>query len=390
MRSFQQKLREYWALYRFSRGLSDRHIDVTMRSFYKKNRACFIPRVSPCIELPERFSTSALPDSYYYKGQCFSLEGLLRDTQTTGFAVWHDDALICERYFRGNSRESQVMWMSVSKSMASLITGMVHESGALSDLHRPVTDYAPVLTGSAYDGVSINNVLEMSSGVRWVEDFGDLKSELVQSIVASQTASLDEFTASVPREYTPGTYNRYASIDTHALGMVLRGATGRPYTALFSDLWAQIGAEDDAWMLTDATGEALAYGGVNARLRDMLRFAKVYLQKGCNDAGKPLVSEQWIKHSTTPDCPRLMPMKNNPESENHYGYKYHWWIPPEPDGGDFVALGAFGQLLYISPGRGVIIAKSSAYKNYAVDGEEMFDETLAAFQAVAKYLDGEC
>ena len=199
--------------------------------------------------------------------------------------------------------------------------------------------------------------------------------------------ALDEFTASVPRENEPGTYNRYASIDTHVLGMVLRGATGKPYRDYFEEkLWSRLGAEDDAYLLVDTKDEPLVFGGVNIRLRDMVRFGELYLNGGRNFLGQQLVSENWVKTSTTPDAPRLQPMVDNPESDSAFGYKYQWWIPLYPDGDDYSAIGIYGQFIYINPARKIVIAKTSAYTNYTVDGGMMNHETLVALQAISRHV----
>ncbi len=129
----------------------------------------------------------------------------------------------------------------------------------------------------------------MSSGVRWNEDYADLNSDIVQSVVAILLGSQDEFTKDVPRELEPGTYNRYSSIDTHVVGWVLRGATGKPYKEWFNEkLWSKLGAESTAELMVDQEGEPVVFGGVNIRLRDMLRVGMVLERGGLNTKGSVL------------------------------------------------------------------------------------------------------
>ncbi|MEM8985316.1 MAG: serine hydrolase [Pseudomonadota bacterium] len=362
-------------------------IDENFRTMYEKYSSVKVSKGDAVYELPENFHDDALPLEYEYEGETKNLKDFLKNTQATGVAVLHKGKLVYEMYDRGNTRESRCLLMSVSKSMASFLIGVAYEAGDIESLNDQVIKYVPSLKGSAYDGATVQDVLEMSSGARWDEDYSRIDSDIVQSIIASKTGSLDAFTASVPREFEPGTYNRYSSIDTHALGMILRGATGKPYRDYFEEkLWSRLGAEDDMYLQIDAVGEPIAYGGVNARLRDMVRFGKLYLDGGVNHKGERLVSENWIKTSTTPDSPRLAPGANNPQSSNRYGYKYQWWTPHHPDGEDFMALGIYGQFIYVNPARDVVIARTSAYQDFTVDGGYMLYETIVAFQQVARYL----
>lgn len=362
-------------------------IDENFRSLYEKERSVRVPSSGPVYALNENLTADILPETYDFEGETRNVTELLERSQTTGLAILHDGVLVHEEYNRGNTRESLAIQMSVSKGMASFLIGVALEDGAIESVDDLVTRYVPDLMGTAYDGVTLKQVLEMSSGVRWSEDYGRLDSDLVQSVVAMRLGSLDEFTASVPRENEPGTYNRYASIDTHVLGMVLRGATGKPYKDYFEEkLWSRLGAEDDAYLLVDTKDEPLVFGGVNIRLRDMVRFGELYLNGGRNFLGEQLVSENWVRTSTTPDAPRLQPMVDNPESDTAFGYKYQWWVPLYPDGDDYSAIGIYGQFIYINPARKIVIAKTSAYTDYAVDGGMMNHETLVALQAIARHI----
>lgn len=365
-------------------------IDQNFRSLPSKYDSVTVKRAGPIYALPEKFNDDAIPETFVYEGEERRFDEFMDRTQATGLAVLHNGDLVYEKYYRGNSRDSRAILMSVSKSMASFLIGCAYEDGDIESIDDQVIKYVPALRGTAYDGATIKDVLEMSSGVRWNEDYASMDSDIVQSIIASRIGSLDDFTASVPREHSPGTYNRYASIDTHALGMVLRGATGKSYEAYFEEkLWSKLGAEDDAQLLVDAEGEPIVYGGVNVRLRDMIRFGELYLDGGVNHLGERLISEDWVQTSTRPDSPRLMPGVDNPESDAGYGYKYQWWTPLEADGNDYMALGIYGQSIYVNPKRNVVIARTSAYQNYTVDGGHMLYETLLGFQQIARHLSPE-
>jgi len=119
------------------------------------------------------------------------------------------------------------------------------------------------------------NVLQMSSGIRFTEDYGDLKSDIVRLVVSFTTGSLNEFVAGLHNERKPGTFNQYISADTQVLSMVLKGATKKSLTEYMQEkLWSHLGAEYNAEWLTDPTGTEMAFGGLNATLRDYARLRK--------------------------------------------------------------------------------------------------------------------
>ncbi len=363
------------------------NIAVSFRTMPDTLPSVTIPRGSEVYQLKERIRPAALPETYEYNGEIKPTRALFKKSNFTGMAILHNGELIYEAYDLGNTRETRAIQMSVSKSMVSFLVGVAHEEGAIENIEDQVVKYVPSLKGSAYDGATIKDVLEMSSGIRWNEDYSRLDSDITQSMIATQFGSLDEFSGQIPREFEPGTYNRYASADTHVLGMVVRHATGEEFADYFYDrLWSKLGAEDDAVWITDTVDEPVAYGGANIRVRDMLRFGELYLNGGVNFKGEQLVSEEWVQKSTRPDNDRLRPGNNNPQSGSGFGYKYQWWTPLEPDGHDFMALGIYGQMIYVNPARNVVIARTSAYKNFTTDDGHFFYENITAFQEIARYL----
>ena len=276
--------------------------------------------------------------------------------------------------------------MSVAKSVVSFLMGTALADGNISSLQDPVDIYAKTLKGSGYEGVTIKNVLQMSSGVRFNEDYGDLKSDIVRLVAAFTSGSVNEFVATLPNELEPGTFNRYVSADTQVLAMVLQGATGKSLTEYGEEkLWSRLGTEYDAYWLTDTKGMEMSFGGLNAALRDYARFGLLYLNEGRNFNGEQLVPAEWVKASVTPDAPYLMPGKNNPGSDWPMGYGYQWWIPENPEG-DFAAIGIYGQFIYVHPTYNVVIAKTSAYVDYNNTGDEMEFESMEAFRGIAKGL----
>jgi len=384
---FSQDIRELHALYLYSKIYEPESIDENFRTMSQHYPAITIPKDGDSYNFIYSQKPEQLPEIFDYEGEERNISQWLERTHTTGIAILKGGELVYENYARGNSEDSHSIIMSVSKSMTSMLIGVALEQEKIESINDPIVKYVPSLKDSAYDdGVTIKHVLQMSSGVRWNEDYGRLDSDLVRSVVATLLGSLDDFAASITRENTPGTFNRYASIDTQVLGMVIRGATGQSYQQYFQqNLWSKLGAEHDAHILVDAVGEPLVYGGISITLRDMLRFGKLYLDDGVNHAGEQLVSSDWIRESTKPDGDHVQPGVNNPNSDSGFGYGYQWWIPLTPDE-DYSAIGIYGQFIYINPKLDIVIAKTSTYPDYLVDGGFMNHESLIAFQAISKHL----
>lgn len=328
----------------------------------------------------------SLPLTYQYHGQTKSVASFLEQTWTTGLVVITDSEIVHESYYRGNNANSKVISWSVAKSLVSALVGIAVEEGAILDIHEPVTNYVPQLKGSGYDGVSIKNVLQMSSGIKFNEDYGDFWSDINRlGRVTAFNTSLDEFVTSLQREYMPGSYHHYVSTDTQVLGMLLRAATDQSLAKyLESRIWKPLGMESDAYWLVDRNGTELAFGGLNAVLRDYARFGLLYLNEGQWGTSQ-IVPARWVSASVTPDAPHLQPGENTASSWV-LGYGYQWWIPRQPDG-DYLAIGIYNQFIYVYPKYDVVIAKSSAYPQYNLDGGDKELETIAVFRAIARQLD---
>ena len=381
---FWKDIQEIRGVLRYAKVFEPDKIVANFRSLYNQYPHSTVHRSGEVYVLKKNPRT--LPESYVYKGKTKKVEDWIERTDTTGLLVIKDEEIAFEKYYQGNQESTRTISMSVAKSFVSFLVGVALEEGKIKSLHDPVDSYVPILKGSGYEGVSLKNVLQMSSGVRFTEDYGDLKSDLVRLVAAFTTGSLNEFVANLPSERKAGTYNKYVSTDTQVLSMVLAAATGKRLTEYMQEkLWSRLGAEYDAEWLTDTTGTEMAFGGLNAALRDYAKLGLLYLNQGRNFKGEQLVSPEWVKASVTPDAPHLMPGRDNPNSEFPMGYGYQWWIPEFPDG-DFSAIGIYGQFVYVYPKYNVVIAKTSAYVDYNNTGDEMEFESMDVFQQIARNL----
>ncbi len=356
----------------------------SMADFFPHHRVARGPEAS---EL-KRGQPIELPENYEYDGETRSTAAFLEETDTTGLLVVKDDEIVFEEWWRGNDETSRTISWSVGKSVVSALVGIAIHEGHIESVDDPISRYVPELEGSAYDGVRIKDVLQMSSGARWNEDYSDLGSDVNRmGRILAIGGSMDAVVTSLEREFEPGTFNRYNSADTQALGMLVVRTTGRSLSDyLGQKIWRPIGMESDAYWLTDDEGMELAFGTLNAVIRDYARFGLLYLHGG-NWRGKQIVPSGWVGDSLRADAPHLKPGEN-PHSDFPLGYGYQWWLMDGREG-EFSAIGVYNQFIYVNPRRNLVIVKTSANSDYGLsDGEESYREleSIELFRAIGRSL----
>ncbi len=304
-----------------------------------------------------------LPESFVHNGNRYNTEHFIDSSDTQGFLAIQNDTIVYENYWKGQQEAIQHISWSMAKSYISALFGIAMEEGYIENIHQTVDEYLPQLKGSGYEGVKIKDVLQMSSGIKFDETYSDPQSDIQQywqGFVFGE--SQDEFTANMVNERTPGTYNKYVSMDTHVLGMILVEATGRSLTNYLEEkLWKPLGTEFDAYWLVDGHGMEMALGGINACLRDYAKIGRLYLNKG-NWNGKQIIPASWFEASVAASEEHLQPESEN-SSDPGMGYGYQWWITDGSEG-EFLAMGVFNQYIYINPTTNTIVVKNSANKNY--------------------------
>ena len=241
--------------------------------------------------------------------------------------------------------------------------------GSIHSVDDPLTQYLPELKGSAWDGVTIKQTLRMSSGVDVHDVYeGDTPQPLVQAYVDRTPNALMRYLATVSRANKPGTHFSYSGANTSILGRVVMVATGKSLSDYLSEkIWVPVGMEDDAYWWLDRDGNEVAPGGLNATLRDMARFGLFVLHDGI--VGKTsVVPKDWFKDATaTKDAGYLAPGAMGGYSG--FGYGYQWWTLPSGgphhqigDDGAFLALGIYGQQIYVLPKQNMVVVIQSAAK----------------------------
>jgi hypothetical protein len=357
-------------------------------TMYQSFNSTVIPASTQPFYFP--VEAKALPDSFKYDDNLVVTEDFIKDSQTTGLLVLQHGKIIYENYWLGHAQDKQHISFSMAKSFVSALMGIAIEEGFITDIQQAVTDYVPELIGSGYEGVSIKNVLQMSSGVRFNEDYGDFNSDINRfSRATAFGTSLDNFSASLEREKEPGTYHHYVSIDTQVLGMVLTRATGKSLTNYLSEkIWQPLGMEYKAYWLADDYDMELALGGLNVTLRDYAKLGWLYLNlgqwKNAQGQTRQIVPKQWVVDSTTADAPHLVAGKNNPASTSSSGYGYQWWLPLNADD-EFAAQGIYNQYIYIDPDQKLVIVKNSANYRFTDKSLHWSAKHYAMFRKISEH-----
>lgn len=299
-----------------------------------------------------------LPEDFVFGREALNSEQFLIDSWTTGLLVIKSDKIVYEHYFLGNSESTRTISWSMAKSFVSAMIGIAVGEGSIVSIEQTVDTYAPELKGSGYEGVRIKDVLQMSSGIAFNEDYGDFDSDINRWGRGFALGSpQDTFAASLTRGLEPGTVNQYVSIDTHVLSMVLSRATGKTLTHYMQEkLYQPLGMEYDGYWIVDGEGKEMALGGLNLTLRDFAKLGSLYLRQGALD-GKQIVPAEWVTLSTAADAPHIQP------AENDFGYGYQWWLPLSEDG-EYMAMGVYGQYIYVNPTNNTVIVKVSANPHY--------------------------
>lgn len=299
------------------------------------------------------------------------------ERNVTSALVLKDGQIVHQSYYHGTGEDDLRISWSMAKSYLSVLFGILVDEGAIRSLDDKVTDYVPTLKGGAYDRARIIDVLRMSSGITFNEDYLDKKSDINRmGRVLALGRRMDDFASALTQTFAhPGEIMQYTSIDTHVIGMVAEAATGRDIPDLLSEkLISKLGLEATPYYLTDGVGTAFVLGGLNMTTRDYARFGQMILQNG-HWNGQQIVPADWVRTSVTPSA-------NTAPGEFRYGYQ--WWVAEDAEPGQEVAArGIYGQHVYINYENNVVIVITAADQQFRDDGrpEANFDVLRIIAQA---------
>ena len=279
-----------------------------------------------------------------------AFERFMTAQRVRGVLVMQDGKIRLERYLAPHSRATRWNSFSVAKSITSTLVGAAMKDGYIRSLGDAVTRYITALRGSAYDEVTVRQLLTMTSGVKWNEDYADVNSDVARMYAQPPEPGFDmtvSYVRKLPREAPPGAKWAYKTSETNLVGVLVADATGKPLAEYLSDkIWRPYGMERDAeWMIDDAGHEQ---GGccLAMTLRDYGRFGQFILE-GTRVNGKPIVPENWLHEAT----------RTQVSTGAEAGYGYQWWIRED---GTFEGRGIYGQTLHIDRTRRLVIVINSA------------------------------
>ena len=327
------------------------------------------------------YDLQLLPTHYTFEDETFDVKSFLERTETTGLAVLHKDSIVFESYYQNYTDTSQATSWSLAKSFVSALVGIAIQEGAIDSIHDPITYYVESLENTAYDGVLIKDILTMSSGVDFNEDYDSFDADINMIFIRNFAFGepMGEYLKRLDGKWDAGTYNNYISSDTLALSMLVSEATNTPLsTYLEEKLWQPMGAEHDAFWILDSAEKEIGFCCLNAILRDYLRFGTLYLNGGARNDNQ-IIPSQWVEDSISIHGDHLKP-GDNPNSFWTFGYGYQWWLPEDPEG-DFTAIGVWGQYIYVHPEHDIVIVKTSTDGAY----DENDHETIAFFRTLATH-----
>ncbi len=281
-----------------------------------------------------------------------SAEAFMRRNGVRGMLVIHDGTVVLEKYRDVFGPDKRWTSFSMAKSITSVLAGAAVKDGSIKSLDDPVTRYLPELQGGGYDGVTVRQLLTMTSGVRWNENYRDPKSDVARLVNLADTTQpvLLGYMAKLPRAAKPGTLFNYSTGEANLSGHLVRRATGKSLAAYLSEkIWSREGMEMDAFWSADRMGSEVSGCCFNAAMRDYGRIGLLMLREG-TPGKNTLLPNGWVKEATTASAPARVAGRS---------YGYQWWVR---DGGSYQASGIFGQMLHVDPARKLVIVMLGAWE----------------------------
>ena len=324
----------------------------------------------------------------------FGVSDFMARRRTAGLLILKGGEIALEQYGMGNGPESLWTGMATTTSMTATLAGAALHDGVIGGLDDVCEAYLPQLIGSAYEGVTVRNLLRMCSGVAWNEDDqpgvrADIR-RLGRAMISGRPGAVLDLMSARPRAHPQGAVFNYSTGESCLLAAVVAAATGRPLADYCAEaLWGPAGMEADGhWQLECEDGLELGGLGVSACLRDVGRFAQLVLEDGVAFNGGRVLPIGWRDLAGQPDIEATAFGRLTPGSPAGYGYQW-WALPGAPyaDGlhaGAFLALGAYGQRIYINPAEGLVTVIQSAWRQPQDSEAEL--ETVMLLRAVVRAL----
>jgi CubicO group peptidase (beta-lactamase class C family) len=309
--------------------------------------------------------------TFSYAGKSWTVDDYMRAYNVSGVLVLKDGKILLERYGMGRKPTDRWTSFSVAKSVTSTLVGAAVQDGKLK-LTDPVTAYIPELKGSAYEGATVKDLITMSSGLKWNEDYTDPKSDVAQAggaILEPGVNPMVSYLRKLPRAHAPGSTFNYNTGETDLVGILVSNAVGKPLSQYASEkLWKPYGMEQDAIWMVDQGGHERGGCCISMTLRDYGRVGQFILDGGVAN-GQQILPPWWTAEAT-----RVQIGNGQPAPA---GYGYFWWIR---DNGSYDASGIFGQSITTFKDDRLVIVLNSAWPH--ATGRELSAARTAFVNAV--------
>ncbi|MDG1825766.1 MAG: serine hydrolase [Henriciella sp.] len=325
--------------------------------------------------------------TFEHEGATKTLADMYTDMETSGMVILHRGQVVHESYGRGADVGTRFTTWSLVKSITSTLVGAAIADGKIKSVDDKLETYLPEVKGTDYEGVTIKQALQMSSGIRYDPklfegDMSDTVHVMTNSVVTGKKTAF-ELALKFKRENEPGTDFNYNTAESQVLIELVRRATGMDAADyLEQKIWRPLGMEHDAgWIIDNPGPNGAEVGGAmfNSALRDWARFG-LFIEQGGNWNGEQILPVDWVDRATVSDEPHIMPGEVHPNKNR--GYAWHWWTYAD---GTFTASGANGQSLYIDRQNDIVVARSSAWPAGYV--REYDDQTFAMYKALEAWFD---
>ena len=307
------------------------------------------------------------------------VDAYMKAQRTAGLVILQDGKVRMEKYGLDFTAQGKWTSFSVAKSFTSTMVGAAIKDGYIKSIDDKVSAYIPDLKGSAYDDVTIKQLLTMTSGVKWNEDYTDPKSDVALFNLHKAEKGMDvtvSYMRKLPREAPAGTKWVYKTGETNLIGVLVSSATKKTLSSYLSEkVWAPFGMEQDASWLLGSTGHEISGCCIQASTRDYARFG-AFIMGGAKINGVGILPDDWLAPATSKQADIGMAGK---------GYGYQWWTY---DDGSFAAQGIFGQGIFIDPKRNLVIASNSNWPK-ATDPDTVGVQREAFYKAVQAAVDAE-
>ena len=307
------------------------------------------------------------------------MDAYLAGQRAAGLVVLHNGQVRLERYGLDFDQDGRWTSFSVAKSFTSTLVGAALRDGSIKSMDDKVSTYIPDLKGSAYDDVSVRQLLTMTSGIRWNEDYADPNSDVAKFNNHKPEAGVDSLVSymrQLPREVPAGTRWLYSTGETNLVGILISQATQKPLAQYLSEkVWQPAGMAHSATWLLSKTGQEISGCCVQAAPLDFARFGQ-FILNGAVVNGQSIVPDGWLAEATT---------SRTSIGEPGRGYGYQWWTY---DNGSFSARGIFGQGIFIDPQRKLVIASNANWGGGARDPVAM-QAREAFYRTVQQAVDDE-